>query len=562
MTQDKLPRALILAGLFCLAAAFSGGARAAEVYPGCAQPGPTGKVWWVDAINGKTPADGADGTQARPWNSLSGVISGEWGMFGFSLPGYSRPLLSSVVYIHVANGARVDVADQIGSPLVKPGDTIMLMNGDYGNVVVGTYNNQVKNSDFVTVKAAPGQRPVFATLSIRSTDKWVFDGVKVQSLWGANNNKQALVVIGDQGAAHPTSDIILQNMEISSADNTDGWTKAQWVAQGRNGLWEVGSAGDGKNGVPFTTCVATTHSHIHNVRNGLGLMGNNSLFSHNEHDHFGDDGIDYGASNIAITHNNIHDNFDAGDGSHEDAMQGVIGPKDKSVPFNAFSNILIDSNVVIRQTDPKLPFATYLQGIDAFDSDWTNLNVTNNVVVTSACWAMSYASLHNSKIINNTVVDDGSDMGTKNPAGEIMCRPSTAVGDKTHQGLSSNDVVMRNNITNGLNFYNANLNMMMDHNICLTIEGRCKILTFPGGKPRWGIDKPGEYADHNIIERRGAASMFVSFDPAKLVYDLRLRPGALAIGLGSSIDAPSVDIAGAARGSSIDVGAYQHSPLK
>ena len=71
-----------------------------------------------------------------------------------------------------------------------------------------------------------------------------------------------------------------------------------------------------------------------------------------------------------------------------------------------------------------------------------------------------------------------------------------------------------------------------------------------------------QYGDHNIIDGRGADGMFVSFDPAKFVYDLRLKPGAAAIGAGSSIDAPPVDITGAPRGSSIDVGAYQHGPLK
>ena len=44
MTLEKA-RALVAAGFFCLAASLGGGARAAEVYPGCAQPGPTGKVW-------------------------------------------------------------------------------------------------------------------------------------------------------------------------------------------------------------------------------------------------------------------------------------------------------------------------------------------------------------------------------------------------------------------------------------------------------------------------------------------------------------------------------------
>jgi hypothetical protein len=56
--------------------------------------------------------------------------------------------------------------------------------------------------------------------------------------------------------------------------------------------------------------------------------------------------------------------------------------------------------------------------------------------------------------------------------------------------------------------------------------------------------------------------MFVSFDPAKFVYNLRLKPGAPAIGAGNPEGAPPVDITGAPRRSPVDVGAYQHSPLK
>ena len=74
---------------------------------------------------------------------------------------------------------------------------------------------------------------MFSTLYIRSTTKWVFKDIKVQSLLGANNNKLSLVTVTDQGAALPTSDIILQNMEVSSADSTDGWTKEQWLLRRR-----------------------------------------------------------------------------------------------------------------------------------------------------------------------------------------------------------------------------------------------------------------------------------------------------------------------------------------
>ena len=571
-------RALVATGFFCLAATLGGGAGADQVYPGCAQPGPTGKIWYVDPVNGKTPAAGGNGSKAAPWNSLQGVLY-------FRYPsGYQRPLLSSVPYFHVVDGKRVYVADQLGGPPVQPGDTIMLMSGNYGDIAIGDYLQQVVNPSFVTVEAAPGQAPVFLTLYIRSTTKWVFKGIKVQSLFGTNNNKQSLVTVSDQGASLPTSDIILQNLQISTADNTEGWTQAQWVAQGRSGYHEWGTAGDGTNGEPNTTCIAMTGSHIQNVRFGAHLMGNTSIFSHNEIDHFGDDGIDYGANNLSITHNYIHDNFDIGDGNHEDVAQGQNGPLLRGVPYNHFSNILIDSNLAIRQTDPKLPFPVYLQGIDAFDEEWTNVTVTNNAVVTSACWGIFFSSVHNSRIINNTVVADGLLPMPGN------CKPAVAVGDKTHQGPSSNDVIIRNNIANHLAIYDLDPNMTMDHNICLGINGRCQIITYENGKPNWGVYKPGMHGDHNIIDGRGASGMFVnfnpgkfvyvrpgapapgagnsaeappvSFDPAKFLYDLRLRPEAPAIGAGNSAEAPPVDITGAPRGGRIDIGAYQRSPDK
>jgi hypothetical protein len=137
-----------------------------------------------------------------------------------------------------------------------------------------------------------------------------------------------------------------------------------------------------------------------------------------------------------------------------------------------------------------------------------------------------------------------------------------AVGDKTHEGPSSGDDIIRNNIANGLAIYDVNPNMTMDHNICLGINGRCGIITYVNGKPKFGVYKPGTYGDHNVIDRRGAQGTFVNFDPAKFVYDLRLRPDAVAIGAGNSADAPPVDITGAPRGSRVDVGAYLQSPLK
>jgi hypothetical protein len=518
--------------------AFAGPLRSAQVYSGCAVPSPTPRhVWYIDPVHGKTPAAGGNGSQASPWNSLPGVIAGQWGASNFSIPGYTRPLLSSVPYVHIANGQRVVAADQLGNPPVQPGDALMLMSGNYGDIVIGDFDLPTTNSDFVTIEVAPGQVPMFTTLGIERTNKWVFNAIKVQSLYGTNGNTQPLVFVTDQGSSFPTTDIIFENMQISSADSTAGWSQAQWVAQARSGYSAVGSAGNGTNGEPYTSCMSMAGSHIQNVRIGAALGGNNSLFTNNVIDHFGDDGIDYAANNLAITHNTIHDNL-AIDSNHEDAMQGQNGPLPTGVAFNAFSNILIDSNLIVRQTDPQLAFPTYLQGIDAFDEDWTNVTVTNNVIVTSACYGIAFASIHNSLIANNTVVEDGL-------VSVPGCTAAITVGGATHEGPLSTNTVVRNNLTSQLNVDTRDSGVTATNNVAMCCGPGPEISWYVNGVIQF-LTKPGNYANGNIIDTGGAKSEFLNFNPATLTYTVLLKSTAPAVKAGVG-GAPTIDIVGYTR---------------
>jgi hypothetical protein len=500
-------------------------------------------------VHGKTPAAGGNGSQASPWNSLSGVLSAGWSA-NVTVPGYSRALLSSVPYNHAFNGqCCAAIADQLGNPPVQPGDALMLMSGNYGDISIGNFNKPTTNSDFVTVEAAPGQTPVFSTLLLNRTNKWVFNAIKVQSLMGTNGNTQALVGLTDQGAAYPTTDIILENMQISSADSTAGWSKAQWIAQARWGFVASGLAGNGTNGEPNTRCISLAGSHIQNVRFGALLAANNLLFTNNVIDHFGDDALDYAANNLAITHNTIHDNLDLGDGNHEDAMQGQNGPLAPGAALNYFSNILIDSNLVVRQTDPQLAFPQYLQGIDAFDEDWTNVTVTNNVVITSACNAISYGSIHNSLIANNTVLNDGL---FPVPG----CIAAINVGGKTHEGPLSTNTIVRNNLTSQLNIDTRNTGVVPEHNVVLCCGPGPFITWYVNGVVQF-LSQPGTYMNGNIIDTEGAKGEFVNFNPATLTYTVLLKSSAQAIGAGVA-GAPTTDIAGVTRKAPYAAGAYSY----
>src|SRR5271157_1351544 len=471
-------------------------AVAAQVYNGCAEPPATFRsVWYIDPVNGKTAAAGGNGSQAHPWNSLSAVTN--------AVTGYAYPLLSTGPYRHLnAAGTAYVFATGSGAGPIKPGDEILLMSGNYGDIVIGANESELSNTAFVTVAAAPGQTPVLTSLFVYSAAMWAFDGLKVQSLSPGLYSK-ALIEIKDQGASYPTSNIVFENMTISSQDDVSGWTQAQWVADGRNGFVAASTAGG-----PDTKCISVSGSHITNVTFGAAFLANSLVFSGNEIDHFGDDGIDYGASDLSITKNYIHDNLNIGDGNHEDAMQGIIGPLPAGVTVNNYEYILIDSNTIIRQTDSNLQFPTYLQGIDAFDEEWTAVTVTNNVVITSACWGIAYSSIHSSMIANNTVVNDGI-LG-------LNCSPAISVSDKTHEGNSSTSTTVRNNLANVIEIDNLDSGVEMDHNVGMATAGPVFFWYVDGVAQYYGA--PGTYGTANIIAAGGPESEFVDFAPSTLTY--------------------------------------------
>src|SRR5208282_3942449 len=254
-------------------------------------------------------------------------------------------------------------------------------------------------------------------------------------------------------------------------------------------------------------------------------------------------------SDLTITKNYIHDAIDVGDGSHPDAMQGQIGVLATGVTVNTYSYIQIDSNTIIRQVDKNLPFPNSLQGIDAFDSEWQYLEVTNNIVITSACWGIAFASVEGGLIANNTVLADGL-MAT---AGN--CYPAVSITSQTHEGPPSNGVVVRNNLANVISFDNRLANVEGDHNVAI-------------GALNWYVNgvaafyyEPGTYWNENIVATGGTLAEFQNFNPPGYTYDVELLPNAQAIGAGTATGAPAYDILGVIRANyPPTAGAYAAGP--
>jgi hypothetical protein len=176
------------------------------------------------------------------------------------------------------------------------------------------------------------------------------------------------------------------------------------------------------------------------------------------------------------------------------------------------------------------------------------VTVTNNVVITSACWGISFSSIHNSLIANNTVVEDGL---FATPG----CVASVSVGDKTHEGVSSSNTLVRNNLASRVTVDNRDSGVEADHNVAMSGVSP-ELFWYLNGVPQY-IGKPGIYANGNVIDAGGAKSEFVNFDPATLTFNVLLKAAAQAIGAGTAAGA-AVDMLGITRTALSPVGAYSY----
>jgi hypothetical protein len=511
-------------------------AQGVEVPAGCEVPkiSPTRHVFYVDPVNG---AAAGDGSEANPWNSLSDIVA--------------RGLFSS-------KPRDVDSPANKAAKLapIHPGDVILLKSGDYGKIKIqgyyGSGNTLVNfdNTDFITIEAAPGATPVLGNLLVTGGGKWVFRGLTVENIAPNLDNRSYGTLVAFTGPHH---DIIFDNNIVRSSSDVSAWSQADWLAKTADGIMDYGGSYNGGS------CVTITNNNVVNIGNGMKLMRSDKvLVGRNTINYFIHDGIDYGSNNMVIKYNVETNHIDAGDGArvHPDFMQGQsYGCNAAGQNCDTLNNLVIDSNIAIRQTDINMPFAKVslvagqIQGIDTFDGQWNNVTIENNIVITTTYHGIAYYGVHGAVIANNIVLSDGND--------KKLIPWITVQSQKNH--TVSSDVVIRNNITSGLNYAAETTNAKVDHNYCVSTNGHCNLsLVFGGKLDRFAI--PGVYGDDNIIDLNGPSDLFNKFslvDGTVTELDLRLKPGTRAVGTGNPEAAPTTDITGAERTLPYDLGAYK-----
>jgi hypothetical protein len=401
--------------------------------------------------------------------------------------------------------------------VAKGGDKIDLMTGDYGAVAIDG-----KNSDFITIEAAPGQTPRFTKLLIGKrggASHWHLTGLTISGFSSGRwaNGSVAHLPLVDM---NNSDNIVFERNNVFSQAGDFAW-QSEFT-----GPPDAPAVSDGL-GVDQVTCVSLIENHIFNVFNGITVGGDQNgdhgkyiAVAGNIIENFAGDGIDHFASHIRIIHNIITNGHDICENKcvHTDGIQGWNW---HNKPGLINTDVVIDSNVVIVQTKPGeiLP-ADDLHGITIFDGAWDGLQISNNLIVTDTWHGITVARAKNASIVNNTIAPT-------NPSRRPWIK---FYGNDKDPPETPYNVIIRNNVVSDM-----------------AVARRDAAL-------------PGVAIDHNLLLRNADdfADAFVKFDPEHFAYDLHPTKRSDVKGEGSSDGAPAVDIEGTPRKGKIDIGAYAY----
>lgn len=419
---------------------------------------PVGQAWYCDPINGVTPTtpkDAAlgDGSKERPWGTLESVIK--------------RRLV---------NGADATKGK------IHAGDTIKLMSGNHGRVSFQAPEYQCTSD--ITVESADGESPTIQQVAIKFAKNWTWRGITFQP--PSDITGKGFMIF----RATEVSGFTFDQCRLQSVEDATVWKDCDWETRcAQFGLWVSG------DNITITGC------NVYAVENCISIdSGRDIVVDRNKCEMFLNDGIQHCASNLRITRNRITDQYNlASNLFHHDGIQGW---SNKGVHQR---HVVIDSNFVARSTGkyksiPPVSSAVF-QGISIFDGAFSEVTISNNIVMATASHGIALYGCTDSTIERNTVIYQGM---TQNKP----CWIGVFVGKPKWGAVVPSGIVVRNNIAPTYTT-NAAQGVKLDNNFAFKVPG-----------------KPWQ-ASFQVVD---PVKTFARYEPATATFDLSIRDDSPAAG--------------------------------
>ncbi|HRI72441.1 MAG TPA: hypothetical protein PK156_49740, partial [Polyangium sp.] len=290
--------------------------------------------FYVDPQNGDPSGDGS---AAKPWRTLQEVVEANlietrhWAVLPYQ------------------DGAMLKVVNA-GAP-IKAGDTIWLRSGFHGDVVIqGAYNEKT-----ITIAAENGHTPKLGHLTLSAAEHWTVRGLSLSPSHAPMYTGGTMVDIDNHGYHGPSRDIVVENCDLFSVDDSSKWTAMDWVNVAASAISVDGAR------------VTIQKNRIRNVRFGISVTGEDAFIAQNTIDGFSADGL-RGLGNGDVFEYNVIKNVyvaDPEDANHDDGFQSwSVGAG--GVGTGEVQNVTLRGNVFINRESPNQLFPNSMQGIGCF----------------------------------------------------------------------------------------------------------------------------------------------------------------------------------------------------
>ncbi len=362
-----------------------------------------------------------DGSAEKPWRSLQEVI--DKGLIA-SRAWDSLPYKPGSTLVPVNEGAPI-----------KPGDTIWLRSGNYGDVTIRKHYN----IGVVTIAAQQGHTPRFRSLLLQSCSHWALRGLHVSPEFGVGEKPRTMIDVQAHGWNGPIHDVLVEQCVLQSAEDTSDWSVADWNKRSANGI-----DADGQR-------IVVRGNRLKNVNSGISVGASHALVEHNVIENFAGDGL-RGLGNHSVFQYNVVKNCYDVNGNHDDGFQSwSTGPA--GVGSGEVVGIVLRGNTIINNEDPNQPHRGTLQGIGCFDGMFVDWIIENNVIIVDHYHGITLGGARGCRIVNNTVIDPND----RRPG------PAALRVSKHKRGMISSGCTIRNNLVSALHVDGEQ--MTVDHNL-------------------------------------------------------------------------------------------------
>lgn len=434
------------------------------------EPEVKGNTYYIDPNTGTI---NGDGSKENPWRTLQEVIENN--------------LIQHYKHTESYNPESEWVLVNEDAP-VKGGDKLILKNGYHGHVNLQTFMFE----DWLTISGAENEMPVLSQFKIIGAFKNIYlknftiikDSYEgSENYWETeeiNRNSGSCLYLASNNFWGKGSYAKINDLTLKTTNDASAWTKNDWVQKSASGI-----------GLRSVEHIEILNCEIDNIRHGITIeyYSNHSKAVNNTITNFCGDGSRIISNDVFFAYNTIIGCLKV-DGNHDDGIQSYSRGEDNSPGTGAISDVIIRGNLIIGINDKTDPLAGSPQGIGCFDGFFENWIVENNVVISNTYHGISFYGMKNSKILNNTVIDQIPDDNVS---------PWIMITDHKNGTPSENCVVANNLVSSSINISGNNVkeysNYLFGKNNYDTIY---KAFTNPDAND-FHIN-PNDFTNKNIID--------------------------------------------------------------